>query len=284
MKILMTGASGLLGRAVKNALRTNQVIDIKEWFMETHSYSLDFRQNWDENLLPKKIECIIHLAQSPHYREFPQKSQDIFQTNTLSTLKLLNYALNNDVKHFIYASTGGVYKPARNALHEDSHLLELNDLSFYFASKLSSEMLCHSYSQLLKMTILRPFFIYGPNQSREMLIPRLINNVKHGMPINISGENGPLINPIYVDDAADIITGIVQKRISGVFNLSGNEIISIRQIAEKIGKLASSDISFQLLPSKSNLISDNTSLMRFFENFVWTKFDIGLKRTWDTFK
>ena len=51
----------------------------------------------------------------------------------------------------------------------------------------------------MSFAIIRPFFIYGPKQDKNMFIPRLFDNILNGREIFLSGEEGIIINPIYVD-------------------------------------------------------------------------------------
>jgi nucleoside-diphosphate-sugar epimerase len=196
---------------------------------------INLSTEWLIDSLPKEIDIIFHLAQSSRYKEFPEKAIDIFKVNTESTAKLLDFAEKTGVKKFIYFSTGGVYAPGFLDITENSPILPYNLLNYHFASKLSSELLIHSYSPIFKTTIFRPFFIYGKGQRRSMLLPRLVDQVKNGTPITIEGKEGLKINPIHVDDACQVILSVIENDHNGVFNLAGPEIISLKNICEKIG-------------------------------------------------
>ena len=65
-----------------------------------HLISCDLSSSSDFKKLPKNIDAIIHLAQSRHYRKFPEKALDVFNINISSTAHLLDYALTNNVKYF----------------------------------------------------------------------------------------------------------------------------------------------------------------------------------------
>ena len=58
-----------------------------------------------------------------------------------------------------------------------------------------------AYQGEFVVVILRFFFVYGPGQSNEMLIPRLVKSVREGQPIALDGLDGLRINPVYVEDA-----------------------------------------------------------------------------------
>ena len=284
MRILLTGASGLIGKSLMEKLSAHEVIDIRKIRTKHNSLFLDFTKEWSIFDLPSNIDTIIHLAQSRNFKNFPLAAEEIYSVNTLSTAKLLNFAQSTGVKNFLYASTGGIYKPKNYNLKEDSHLLSIGELSFYFTSKLNSEMLCNAYSEILNITIIRPFFVYGPNQSSDMLIPRLFNSVKNSIPIHLAGNEGISVNPIFVEDAAKFIKGIVENEIRGVFNLAGNEIVSLKRITDRVSYLLNKEAIFKFSTKSPNLVANIDNLVKCFPNYLWTPLDKGLERTWKALK
>lgn len=79
--------------------------------------------------------------------------------------------------------------------------------------------------------------MFGINQKKDMLIPRLVENIKTNKEIILQGEEGIYINPIYVNDAAKALNKIILNNLTGIYNLAGDETVSIRQLSEIIGKL-----------------------------------------------
>ena len=57
--------------------------------------------------------------------------------------------------------------------------------------------------------ITRPFFIYGTNQKKHMLIPRLIQNIKNSNEIILTSNEGIKINPIHVKDASMVYSKMI---------------------------------------------------------------------------
>src|SRR4030042_288576 len=114
--------------------------------------------------LPKSIDAVIHLAQSEHFREFPMHAESIFKVNTASTLRLLEYARQAQVKIFVLASSGGIYGHGDEGFREDQPIEAKDDLGFYLGTKLCAEIIAENYSSFMNIVILRFFFIYGPRQ------------------------------------------------------------------------------------------------------------------------
>ena len=96
--ILITGSNGLIGYTLLEKLSNNNFVyalSRKKIELKHDNFKniiCDLSKPLDVEKLPKKVDIIYHLAQSEHFRNFPEKSTDIFNVNTISTLSLLEYA------------------------------------------------------------------------------------------------------------------------------------------------------------------------------------------------
>ena len=267
--ILLTGSLGLLGSSVSRLLLSKNFcvhgITSDPSFKSTEKmkiYCVDFASNWSEEILPKKIDAIIHLAQTRNFRNFPNSAIETFKVNIESTARLLDYAKRIRVKKFIYASSGGVYGAAIRPLTESDSIVPPGELGYYLGSKACGEILVQSYSSLFQFIVLRPFFIYGPGQDRNMLIPRLMDSISSCKSITLQGENGIHINPIHVEDAGAAVVACLPLEKSGIFNLAGPNVLSIREICEGMGHYLNVKPTFAQQPGvPSDLIAD-ISLMK----------------------
>lgn len=242
MKILLTGATGLLGREVTKqllqeghevtAVQRNAGIDLDS---RVKVITLDLGSDWDLQKIDFDFEGVIHLAQSREFRNFPGGSQDVFSVNVSSTHKLLELARRNKCKSFVFASSGGIYAASNGSISENSPLEKPGDLGFYLGSKACGEIICQSYSTLLTTVILRPFFIYGTGQNREMLLPRLFDLVSSGKEIKIETPNGMECNPVHVYDAASLVVKSLFLDKSQVINVAGPARLSLKEIVDAIG-------------------------------------------------
>jgi len=267
--ILITGANGLIGKSLLPLLAEENnlfAITSQKNIQNTKNVTfipIDLSKEWNTSILPNNIDLIIHLAQSAHFRDFPEKSQEVFAVNTDSTLKLLHYAQQIGVKKFIYASSGGVYGNGEQHFAEDSPLAPSGDLGFYLSTKLCSEILLESFIKFFDIITLRLFFVYGKNQKKSMLIPRLVDNVKESKTIILQGENGIKINPIHVDDAVIAIQNSLSLLGSHKINIAGKEVLSLKQIVEiietHVGKKAVLKIQNQEI---KNLVADTEKMER----------------------
>lgn len=229
MRVIVTGASGFIGRHVLERLEAEHELypvvrrapdDTRPWIVQ------DLAQPLDLSRLPRRIDAVIHLAQSKRYREFPAGAEDVYAVNVHSTFQLLEYARTAGAQMFVLASTGGIYGYSYEALVETS---PANPLNFYLTSKHVAESLVANYQEFLRTVMFRLFFVYGLGQE-GMLVPTLVEKVRKGDQISIAGRPGQRINPIHVSDAIEVFPAALELDRSDVFNVAGDEIVSIREL------------------------------------------------------
>jgi len=270
LSVLLTGANGLLGRklAEQLLLRGHFVYGMVHSQPSKPIAGIDYlivnlNTNWPLSSLPDTVDAVIHLAQSAHFREFPEKALDVFQVNIASTARLLDYARRVGVRKFVYASSGGVYGNGRDAFRENSPIVFPGQLGYYLGSKLCGEVMVQSYAAVFQVVLLRFFFMYGPGQNRTMLLPRLMDSIKSGKPVILQGNDGIRINPVHVVDAAAATIAAVEQAESATFNISGPDVLSLRQICDAMGEFLGVEPQFQIINTHPNdLVGDNTAMRK----------------------
>jgi nucleoside-diphosphate-sugar epimerase len=233
VRVLVTGAGGFVGSHLLERLNGQYELfplvrqepeAAGPWVVQDLTKPLNLAA------LPKRIDAVIHLAQSPRYREFPNGAKDVYAVNVQSTFELLEYARGAGARMFVLASSGGVYGYSYETLVETSPTKPLN---FYLTSKHMAESLVANYQAFFCTVVLRFFFVYGPGQGR-MLVPTLIEKVQKGDQISIAGRPGQRINPIHVADAVEVFPPVLELGQSDIFNVAGEEVVSIRDLVAVI--------------------------------------------------
>jgi len=222
--VIVTGGSGLVGRHLLPLLG-DAIAPVRS--------QLDLSQPLDLGALPGAADAVVYLAQSSRFREWPNDNGDIHQVNVAAPLALAEYARRAGARHFIYASTGGVYAQSASPISEGGELAQ--PMSFYPASKYAAETLLAPYAAHFTLVILRFFFVYGPGARSDMLIPRLIESVRDGRSIQLQGQDGLRLNPIHAGDAANAIVAALGLHQSMTINVAGPEQSTLRAIAEQVG-------------------------------------------------
>ncbi len=284
-RCLITGGSGLIGSHLIRSLDDYTIFNLSrrrighdENLQTVQNIVLDLSKEWNREDLPTQIDAVIHLAQSEHFRDFPEQAENVFQVNTLSTMRLLDYAQRAGARTFIFASSGGIYGHGEQEFSEEVEISSKGNLGFYFGTKICSEVIAESYSPFMNIIVLRFFFVYGPGQRQNMLIPRLVQSVLSNKPLMLQGQNGLRINPTHVSDAVVAITRALAVEGSHKINVAGPDVLSLREIGEIIGKSVNKECKFnlQLDVKPRHLVGDIRKMSRLLSAPV-VRFENGLK-------
>jgi nucleoside-diphosphate-sugar epimerase len=266
VKVLLTGATGFLGRHTLNHLaEPHDVVvlarrkppsalrDLADWVV------MDLAEPIDPARLPARVDAVVHLAQSERFREFPKGAPDVFAINVAGTFGLLEYARKARASRFIHASTGGVYRGGPEPLTEDA---PLGPKGFYGASKAAAERLVEAYAGPLQTIVLRPFFLYGPWQS-GMLIANLTERVLAGEVVEVRGKPGIRLSPTYVDDAASAFSAALEVEGNQICNVAGSEAVTLTELVGLIGQVSGLTPRLRSIeaPPGGDLVAD-TRMMR----------------------
>lgn len=239
MQYLITGGGGFIGSAIVKQLLKNghslHVIDnLKTGYIENIPQEVNFINgdfSKDEviaQLNNTKFDGIYHIGgQSSGEISFEDPEYDL-NTNTLSTLKLLQYCVKTDCKNFIYASTMSIYGE-QEGKEQFSELDEVNPKSFYAVGKLASEKYMRIFSKQfdINFVALRYFNVYGPGQN--------LDNLKQGMvsiylkqflddnfdKVVVKGDINRFRDLIYIDDVVNIT---IESMMNNQYN---NQIINV---------------------------------------------------------
>jgi UDP-glucose 4-epimerase len=223
MRYLVTGGAGFVGAGVANRLidEGHQVYIIDNlrtgYLSSVNSKAVFIEGDFSKDETIKKLESvefdvIFHIGgQSSGEISYEDPEYDL-NTNTLSTLKLLQYAVKTGCKKFIYASTMSVYGERENHQEQFSERDDANPKSFYAVGKLASEKYLDIFSKQfgIDFVSLRYFNIYGVGQNLE--------NLKQGMvsiylkqffdnrfkKVEVKGDLNRFRDLIYIDDVVDI--------------------------------------------------------------------------------
>ena len=281
MRVVITGATGFIGTHLVRALSSlHEVIClVRDLDHPVPGCGVrlvhgDLRSVEHLAGLPSRVDAIIHLAQATG--SFPDDAGPLFEVNARSTLWLADYARRAEAARFILASTGSVYRRARNPIPEDGPLAMD---SFYAVSKKISEDILGFYATSFGTTILRLFAPYGHGQQNR-LIPNLIRAVLDRRPIQVVNGGEPRMNPVYVEDVTKIIEQALTSTGNHIANVAGPDIVSIVDIANAAATLAGCVPHFiEGSGPEGDLVADTTRMGELFPSIRLTPFQTGLEKT-----
>ena len=256
MKILVTGGCGFVGTILTEALLKEgheiHVFDIM-WFgnyLKGHP-QLTVTKGDIRNIdsVPMEgMDAVIHLANVANDPCSDLNSKLNWEVNVLATKLLVEKALEYDVHHFIYASSGSVYGyKEETQVTEDLSLVPLSD---YNKTKMISERVLLSYANDLLVQIVRPATVcgYSPRMRLDLSVNVLTSQAFNNQRITVFGGNQTRPN-IHIRDMVGVYLHFLEKggAIQGIYN-AGFENLSILEIAER----ASAKIPSEIITSKSN--------------------------------
>jgi len=250
MHILVTGACGYVGTALTQTLldQGHKVtgVDI-QWFgnfLKPHAnltlIKEDIRNS--DSLPMKGVDAIIHLANVANDPCGELNSKLAWEVNVLATMGMLESAIKNGVKQFIYASSGSVYGVKEEPqVTEDLSLVPISD---YNKTKMVSERVLLSYQDKIAVQIVRPATVcgYSPRMRLDLSVNMLTMQALAKGKITVFG--GGQVRPnINLKDMIGVYLHFLKlgTKVTGVFN-AGFENISILDIAQRVKALVPVEI------------------------------------------
>jgi UDP-glucose 4-epimerase len=301
MHYLVTGGAGFIGSIIsKKLLFLGNKVTIIDNLSTGKKSNIPSKANFVEGDLSKletieklnnkKFHAILHISgQSSGEISFENPIYDL-NSNTASTLLLLDYALKTKCNKFIYASSMSVYGEQRGK-DQFSETDKPNPKSFYAVGKLASENYLKIYNQQygINYTILRYFNVYGPGQD--------LDNLKQGMvsiylsqflnnkfkKVLVKGSKNRFRDFCYIDDVVNItIKSINDKRFNNeVINVGTGKKTTVREVILEIKKYLSTNkpVIFKgSTPGDQHGIYANVDKIKYLTKFKFTNFNFGLKK------
>jgi UDP-glucose 4-epimerase len=272
MRTLITGGAGFIGSHLAEALlaRGDEVAiidDLSTGAIENvehlkgrpgFHYAIDSVSN--EPLLAElldRCDVVFHLAAAVGVRLIIEAPTRTIETNVGGTEIVLKHAAKKR-KTVVVASTSEVYgKSASVPFREDADLV-LGPTSksrwAYACSKMLDEFLGLAYhaEKKVPVVIVRLFNTIGPRQTGRygMVVPRFVAQALAGEPITVYGDGTQSRSFTYVGDVVRALIALADepRAVGEVFNIGNGEEITIRELAERIRTMTSSESPIVTIP------------------------------------
>ncbi len=159
-----------------------------------------------------KPSIIIHLAAQAGVRYSIKNPRVYLNSNIMGTFNIIESAKNLKIKHLILGSSSSVYGANKKFPFQEIDKTD-SQISFYAATKKSTENLVHSYSSLWKLptTVLRFFTVYGPWGRPDMAYFKFTKKILNGKKIDIYNKGKMYRDYTYIDDIVDGIFKLTNK-------------------------------------------------------------------------
>ncbi len=193
----------------------------------------------DEDLVEKlfneeSFDAVVNLASEITPESF-------IKTDVYGNFILLEAARKAEVKRFVFVSSDEVYgetETEEGLLRPSTEEDPLRPQVPQAAGKAGADVLTFSYNKAFSLptVILRPSNIYGPFQSKDKLLPLLIENALSGKPLPIYGDGKHSRDFLYVKDFCEALDISLHfpDAIGQTFNVSGGFEHTILEITELV--------------------------------------------------
>jgi len=227
MKILVTGGSGFVGKAVCRDLEKHdhKVINFD---LPDH----DILKPSDIDLAMRNADMVLHVAAIANLYDTVRDPDTTFNVNVIGTYNVTQ-ACKLQGKPLVYISTCCAYGPhgAPEVLATEES--KPNAVELYARTKLMGEYLV---KEVPRHTILRIGTVLGPGMRPALFNYKVLDKIRKGEQVQIYGDGKASRNYIYIDDLADGIIKAVdytaETGSAGIVNLCGTEIIDLMQVVD----------------------------------------------------
>jgi nucleoside-diphosphate-sugar epimerase len=261
---LVTGGSGFLGsnlvKALVDAGRKVRVLDnnfrgshakLGDYMQRVEFVEGDIRDRAVVDRAVKGVNVLCHLAFINGTRHFYEQPVLVLDVGVRGTLNVLESAIEQGVREFVYASSSEVYQTPAVVPTDESIPMMIPDPRnarySYGGAKLIGEIMTFNYGRgkFQRTVVFRPHNVYGPDMGFEHVIPELairLRRLSNAQPegvleLTIQGEGHETRAFCEVRDFTRGLMAIVDKgEDQNVYHIGTDEELSIRELAVAIGK------------------------------------------------
>jgi UDP-glucose 4-epimerase len=232
MRILISGAAGYIASwLARNLIKQNHEVTLWDNYRipsnltEIENVKIekrDIRDSCDVS----EFDVIFHLGAVSGINDCEENKEEAYDINVRGTFNLLKTCQGR----FLFPSTSAVYGIADASEIDETH--PTLPRSFYGQNKLDAEnmvKLHHSYG------ILRFSNIYGKGYTcKRTVADCFIENALNGSPLMIHGDGKQRRDFVHINDVIRSYILVMQSDINGIYNIGGNEALSINEIADLV--------------------------------------------------
>jgi UDP-glucose 4-epimerase len=240
--ILVIGGSGFMGSHTADVLSENEhVVSILDkvsspWLREDQTMIVaDMMESDILESSMKGVDCVYYFAGIADIGEAKSNPYNTIEINIMGLTKVLEAAVKNNVKQFIYASTMYVYS---------SHG------SFYRASKQAAEIIIEAYQENygIDFVFLRYGSLYGPRSQDWNGIKGFSQQVVKTGILEYSGNGSEVREYIHVLDAAKLSVKALQEEYRNrAVTITGQQSMKVSDMFSMIFEIEGKEVDINYL-------------------------------------
>ena len=231
-KLLITGASGLLGKKIVELAQNDFIITPIHKTRPLHSSSvkLDVTESLAVLNLLNKLEpdVVIHTASETNVDKCEIEKEHAWKINAEGTRNLAEACQNVNAK-LVYVSTDYVFDGEKGMYTEED---KPNPVNYYGVTKLEGEK--QVIEQCKNYAILRTSVLFGWHPWKQNFATWIINKLKQQQEIMVVEDH--YNTPTLADNLAEMAVEIAKNDLQGIYHASGSERISRYEFGKRIAR------------------------------------------------
>lgn len=246
MKVIITGATGFIGRNLAETLHDDglQVVatgrsqatgdELQKKGILFHAADILDLKQLDNAFSP--ADCVVHCAARAgdwgNYRDF-------YDANVVGTRNIITSCKKHNIKKIIFISTPSLYYTGKDRFNiSESEPLPVKLTTHYSKTKLIAETeLMALQQELFKVIIFRPRAVFGPYDN--IIVPRILKLAeKKQMPLINKGQ--AIVDITYVDNFVDAVRKALtapDNAWNEIYNISNGDPINLRDWFSQVLKV-----------------------------------------------
>ena len=269
-KILVTGATGLIGGCLVETLMMNSKRNYQVFasgrneegakarfkdFANDNSFHFiryDVMKPLESDI---EFDYIIHAASNANPKYYATQPVEVMKANIDGVSNLIEYGIKHGMKRFLYVSSGEVYGEGDGRVFSEDYSGYVDcatPRACYPSSKRAAETLCVAYAAEYGVDVVmaRPCHVYGPHftASDSRVYAQFIRNVLKGEDIVMKSTGEQFRSWCYVVDCVSALLYILLKGENGqAYNIADDgSNISIKELAEITANIAGRKVVIDL--------------------------------------
>ncbi len=202
-------------------------------------YAYDLNKHLDDIMAlmaRERPDYVVNFAAQSMVGQSWDHPEDWFRTNAVSTVSLHNRLRKEceGLKRYVHITTPEVYGSTNGWITEET---PYNPSTPYAVSRAAGDMSLKTFVDAYNFPAVstRAANVYGPGQQLYRIIPRTILFIRLGQKLQLHGGGHSLRSFIHIDDVSDATWRVMTDgEIGQTYHISTDEIVSIRQLVERI--------------------------------------------------
>lgn len=294
-KVIVTGVAGFIGsqvasRFIREGFLVVGVDDLSSGYIENIPDGLQFihgdlAEKSTIASIPTDCRKILHLAgQSSGEISFDDPVVDL-EKNTISSLNLIRYGIENRVDRMVYASSMSVYGPVGDQPVSENY--SCTPLSCYGVGKYATEGYLRVYQNALPSVSMRMFNVYGPGQDmgnlRQGMVSIYMAQALASGTIEVKGSIDRFRDFIFIDDVVEAWyrAALYSSAIGQTLNVGTGVKTTVASLLQQLCKIktgASYFVKGETPGDQDGIYADTQNLRVSLGMKSFTPLDVGLKK------